>query len=252
MTEKILQKLRQLEEEYGFQVLYACESGSRAWGFASADSDYDVRFLYVWPKDRYLGIFSPPDSIDLEIDVDDLDFSGWDLRKALPLFRKSNGPLLEWLFSPIVYFEDDSVLSQWRELVPTYFSPGNSIAHYLGLSRKIHGAIEETGEATAKKYLYVLRALLSAAYIIEKGRPPLVEFARLQEQLNLPTPVRAEIERMISEKATGSESDGISRNEILDRFIEEKTAALQASSSMLDRSLADVAPLDEFFRSVIA
>ena len=98
----IQEKLNQLEAEYGVQILLAVESGSRAWGFASPDSDYDVRFIFWHPKDWYLSVFEQRDVIELPVDAV-LDISGWDIRKALRLLWKSNAALIEWLNSPIVY-----------------------------------------------------------------------------------------------------------------------------------------------------
>lgn len=252
MIELIRQKLSELEAENGFRILYACESGSRAWGFASKDSDYDIRVIYSWPQDRYLGVFTPPDTFDCGVDENDLDVSCWDFRKALALFRKTNGPLFEWLFSPIVYLEHESVMSQWRSLARDSFVPAHSAAHYLGLSSKINGVIRETGVSTAKKYLYVLRALLSALHVVDHQTPPPVEFAVLLQQLDLPAEVRLEIDSMIAEKATGSEGDRIQRNAVLDSFIDEQSDALKEKAMALPSEMSPVDPLDSFFRTVIA
>ena len=95
VVDTVLQQLHEIEVKHGVRVLYACESGSRAWGFASADSDYDVRFIYSHPQEWYLSIDleHEPDVIEVPIDGE-LDISGWDLRKALKLFRKSNPALI--------------------------------------------------------------------------------------------------------------------------------------------------------------
>jgi predicted nucleotidyltransferase len=100
----ILEQLEQIEQEEQVTILYACESGSRAWGFPSQDSDYDVRFIYLHKPEWYLSIYDKRDVIERPIN-NMLDINGWDLRKALNLFRKSNPPLLEWLQSPIQYKE---------------------------------------------------------------------------------------------------------------------------------------------------
>ena len=104
VDEEIQRSIDEIEQSENVTVLYACESGSRAWGFHSQDSDYDVRFIYAHPPDWYLSVDleKKRDVIERPI-LDDLDVSGWDLRKSLQLFRKSNPPLLEWLDSPIVY-----------------------------------------------------------------------------------------------------------------------------------------------------
>src|SRR3954452_13450282 len=106
VRDQILKRLEEAEAEHGVRILYACESGSRAWGFASPDSDYGVRFIYAQPRNWYLSfdVERRRDVIEYPI-VDDIDQSGWDVRKALYLFTRNNGALLEWLHSPIVYLE---------------------------------------------------------------------------------------------------------------------------------------------------
>ena len=114
MNDQIQQRLRQIEQDRDVRVLYACESGSRAWGFASTDSDYDVRFIYTHDRDWYLSIYERADGIELGVDEENIDLSGWDLRKALRLFLKSNAVIFEWLYSPIVYFQDDTFTAKLK------------------------------------------------------------------------------------------------------------------------------------------
>ena len=102
MQKEILKTLDQIEAQNNVKILYACESGSRAWGFPSPDSDYDVRYLYIRPVESYLKLFSERDVIEGPID-EVKDFVGWDLQKALKLLMKGNAPLIEWVRSPIVY-----------------------------------------------------------------------------------------------------------------------------------------------------
>src|SRR5947209_3872560 len=115
MKDKIIAKLYEIEKEQSVKILYAVESGSRAWGFASKDSDYDIRFIYVHPIDWYISIEEKRDVIEYPV-KDLLDFSGWDIRKALQLYKKSNPPLYEWLVSPIVYLEHGNFAQQLRDL----------------------------------------------------------------------------------------------------------------------------------------
>jgi predicted nucleotidyltransferase len=138
MKERILKKLHDIEREDHVLVLYACEAGSRAWGFPSQDSDYDVRFLYVHPTDWYLCIDleRKRDVIERPID-DELDLSGWDLRKALGLFRRSNPPLWEWLKSPIIYLEKSDVAERLRELAPAFYSPVSYYHYYRNQARRV-------------------------------------------------------------------------------------------------------------------
>ena len=133
LKDEILKELSILELERDIKILYAVESGSRAWGFASADSDWDVRFIYVHRLNWYLQIDDRRDTID-RITPDKIDLGGWDLRKALVLFRKSNPPFLEWLYSPLVYADKFSVAINLRKLVSTHFSPKSCIHHYLNMA----------------------------------------------------------------------------------------------------------------------
>ena len=122
MRARVLAELERLERERNVKVLYACESGSRAWGFASPDSDYDVRFVYVEKPDWFVQVDAPRDVIERPLD-DALDVSGWELRKTLGLLRKSNPTLLEWLDSPLVYRQEDQATARLRELAEHFYSP---------------------------------------------------------------------------------------------------------------------------------
>jgi uncharacterized protein len=123
MNQDINQQLTTIEQTQNVRILYACESGSRAWGFASPDSDYDVRFIYLQPRANYLSIYDRRDVIDLPVNAV-LDINGWDIRKTLQLFYKSNGALYEWLQSPIVYKEEPGFAAELRssENIPLIFS----------------------------------------------------------------------------------------------------------------------------------
>jgi uncharacterized protein len=134
MRSEITEYLQRIEVEQDVSILYACESGSRAWGFPSADSDYDIRFVYVHPMEWYLSIQEKRDVLEFPI-CDNLDFNGWDIRKALRLFHKSNPPLLEWLGSPIVYQEKGDFANRLRELSKSYYSPTSCIYHYLHMAQ---------------------------------------------------------------------------------------------------------------------
>ena len=252
MKEKIISRLREEEARHGFRILYACESGSRAWGFASADSDYDVRFIFAWPEERYLSVTEPTQTLDYGIDEDLIDLSGWELRKSLRLFRNTNGALFEWLHSPIVYFSKDSVLKEWRDLAAEYFVPANSLAHYLGMSGGSWERIAESDETTAKKYLYTLRSILAGRFVVEKKRPIPVPFAELCDDVLFNVEVKEAIDTMISCKAGGAEGDLIPRIPVLDDFIISERASLADSLGELERSEVPAAPLDDFFRRIIS
>jgi len=182
MQTEILKRLHAAEAEHGVKILYASESGSRAWGFASPDSDYDVRFIYARTQDWYLSfdIERRRDVIEYPI-VDEIDCSGWDIRKALYLFTRTNGALLEWLHSPIKYIEAGPFAKQLRELAP---SAVNNIAlcyHYSHMARGNAREYLFKDSVRLKKYFYVLRPLLAIRYIQGGHGVPPVEFEKLVE-----------------------------------------------------------------------
>ena len=148
----ISEQLSNIETVQDVRILYAVESGSRAWGFASRNSDYDVRFIYIHKPDWYLSIRDRRDVIECPISKD-LDISGWDLKKALGLFSKSNPPLLEWLGSPIIYKDAFDLANRLREMLTTSFQPQRSMYHYLHMARGNYREYLKGEVVRLKKYL---------------------------------------------------------------------------------------------------
>jgi len=177
MKEKILQKLKEIEIQKNVEILFAVESGSRAWGFASPDSDYDIRFIYKHKPQYYLSLWEKPDVIEFMTE-DDLDGSGWDLRKSVRLLAKSNAPLIEWLFSPIVYFQNDDFVKQMQKLALECFSPIAVLHHYLGTTKNFM-EVCEIDEVKLKSYFYALRTALAGKWIIENNTFPPIAFTDL-------------------------------------------------------------------------
>ncbi len=164
MKEIILQSLKQIETDFDVKVLYACESGSRAWGFPSKDSDFDVRFIYIHRPEWYLSIDQKRDVIELPIN-DLLDISGWELTKALRLFRKSNPPLMEWLGSGIEYYRAYSLFDRMTQLKEEAYLPKASIHHYLSMAKGNYREFLLGEQVKIKKYFYVLRPILATIWI---------------------------------------------------------------------------------------
>ena len=119
MRKLILEKLQEIEERENIKILHCVESGSRAWGFASPDSDYDVRFIYVRPKEFYLRLDKTRDVIEWQLD-DTLDINGWDIDKTLTLLHTSNPSLFEWNSSPIVYKTTDELKQNYTKQSTPY------------------------------------------------------------------------------------------------------------------------------------
>jgi predicted nucleotidyltransferase len=200
VREDILGRLRAAEAEHEIRIVYACESGSRAWGFASPDSDYDVRFIYAHEEDWYLSfdIERRRDVIEYPI-LDEIDCGGWDVRKALYLFTRTNGALLEWLNSPIKYIEVDGFAETLRKIAPKYLNTTALCYHYSHMARSNAREYLFQDKVKLKKYFYVLRPLLAIRCIeFGLGVPP-VEFEKLVE-IAAPAEIRPGIAQLLELK----------------------------------------------------
>ncbi|MGD1931448.1 MAG: nucleotidyltransferase domain-containing protein [Leptolyngbyaceae cyanobacterium] len=266
---EIQQRLAQTEVEHDVKILYACESGSRAWGFASPDSDYDVRFIYAHPADWYLSfdVERRRDVIEYPI-VDEIDCNGWDLRKALYLFTRTNGALLEWLNSPIRYIEVGDCAEQLRALAEV---TANSVAlgyHYSHMARGQSAKILHRDQVRLKKYFYVLRPLLAIRHLEQGLGVPPVEFRRLVDktapkslvplieellalkiqspELGLGKPV-PELNEFIEHELDrhSDEYDGLGRPDLVD-----KSAVLERLNEIFRKAVCEVPGDEKFFRSL--
>ncbi len=126
--------LATVASEHGVRILLAVESGSRAWGFGSPDSDYDVRFIYLHPRAWYVRLEEGRDVIERPLDAQLVDLAGWDLRKALRLLLKSNPPLYEWLVSPITYLDDGILRPAARSLFERHATQRTLAGHYWSIA----------------------------------------------------------------------------------------------------------------------
>ncbi|PTQ98274.1 hypothetical protein C8P68_103435 [Mucilaginibacter yixingensis] len=199
----ILQKLLELEQHQNIKILYACESGSRAWGFASPDSDFDVRFIYTRSVNDYLGITELPDNVGLPVN-EVLDISGWDIKKALKLFLKSNSTLYEWLQSPIVYQGDATFVDDLRKLMPVYFSLRASANHYLSMAHNTLRDDLQSERVKLKRYFYALRPALACLWIVEKQTVPPMEFQHLRVLLTA-SKIQNAIDELLERKKIADE-----------------------------------------------
>ncbi|MDT3427776.1 putative nucleotidyltransferase [Paenibacillus forsythiae] len=250
--QQIVTELERIEREDNVRILYACESGSRAWGFPSKDSDYDVRFIYIRPEEWYLSIFDKRDVIERPIS-DRLDINGWDLRKALNLFRKSNPPLLEWLQSPIVYRENYAIAEQIRRISPLTFSPRSCMHHYLHMAKGNYREYLQGDQVKIKKYFYVLRPILACEWIEKYNSMPPIEFARLVDSL-VPkeSELKAVIAGLLDRKRAGDEMDYELRINPINEFLENRIAYYERAASSMQPSDGDQDQrLDELFRSAL-
>ncbi len=251
MIKQIKNELLRLEDEQQIKILYAVESGSRAWGFASQDSDWDVRFIYLHHPDWYLSIDEKKDSMEIML-PNDLDFAGWELRKTLKLFRKSNPPLLEWLRSPLVYLEQFTATQKLRELSEEYFNPKSCLYHYLHMARGNFKAYLQGEQVKMKKYFYVLRPLLACKWIEQKHTIAPMEFSELVESQVNSQALKAEIESLLERKMSGEELDLAPRIPIIHDFLEAEIQRFEKVLEGYDINLKpDTSKLDELFRSIL-
>jgi predicted nucleotidyltransferase len=220
VKKQILSRLSGLEKAEIVRICYAVESGSRAWGFASVDSDFDVRFLYVRKPEWYFSINVERRRDVLELPIEDgLDINGWDVRKALNLFRRSNPPLLEWLHSPIVYRDRYGLAARMRELLPLFFSAKACSYHYLSMAKNNYRGYLRRDQVWTKKYFYLLRPLLAIRWIeLGLGIPP-TEFERMLEPTIDAPDLLSEIQTLLEAKRAGRELDLGPRIDPIDSFI---------------------------------
>lgn len=221
IRKEIEEKLAEIEEMENVTVLYAVESGSRAWGVESLDSDYDVRFIFVRPEKDYLGIREKRDVIEWQLD-EVLDINGWDLKKALLQFHKGNATLFEWANSPIVYKTTD----MWKEIYDScrqYFSEKAALHHYCGTANSTFLQYLQGDKVRYKKYVYALRPLLACRFIENEHGVPPVRFEELLRQ-KLPGELAGKINEMLKIKAVSDEKALHPQMPVIRKYIEDEIA----------------------------
>ena len=225
IRQEIKTRLSAIEAEDGVRLLLAIESGSRAWGFPSPDSDYDVRFLYVRPRRDYLALQSVRDVIERPI-IDEIDLNGWDIRKALGLMLKNNSVLSEWIGSPIRYRDADPVIARMAELKDRHFDPNGFALHYARLGRTaIARWLQDEDEVAVKRYFYALRPALAIRVLrLDPSRRPPMQLQQLMAEADLSSSVSCEIERLVTLKADTREVGPIPRVPEIDALIGDELA----------------------------
>lgn len=247
----ILNRLQKTEDKFDVKILMAIESGSRAWGFASPNSDYDVRFIYVNKRDWYLAVDleDKRDVIEYPI-VDDVDLNGWDVRKALRLFWKSNPAFVEWIQSPISYINHGFFRKESLKLLPTIYSTEKGIYHYRSMAKTNYRGYLRDDIVPLKKYFYVLRPLLAIEWIEKYGTAAPIEFNKVlslvtnQELLDT-------IHALIERKKVSEEKMLAPAIPVLNQYIENQLARLEnIQLHKTDRS-SEMDQLNQLFRRVI-
>jgi len=252
VTEQIDIELKRLEKEKEIKILYAVESGSRAWGFASTDSDWDVRFIYIHRPEWYLSIDDYQDNVE-EMLPNRIDLAGWELQKTLKLFRKSNPPLLEWLRSPFIYQERFSTAGKMRELTKDYFNPKSCTHHYLNMAERNYREYLQTDRVRIKKYFYVLRPVLACKWIESTNTMAPVEFQKLVDSQVKNEELRKEIDYLLQRKRSGEELDKEPRIQLINDFVDSEINRFKEVVKTFGKeSKPDTEKLNKLFRETLS
>jgi len=248
MKAKILDILSEIESKRNVRILYAAESGSRAWGFPSPDSDFDARFIYVKPMDAYLSIVESDGQLGYPLD-EVFDINGWDLQKTLRLIRKSNATPFEWLQSPIVYREEAGFRDQLWTLCREFFNPKALIFHYLGIAKGALSKTNEEGNLSVKKFFYVIRPILAALWTQRNQTIPPMNIEPLSELL--PKELNTLLKELIIMKSNAAEGLEFKAPEVFLNFIQETLVSLEAEARNMDDRNFGHQTLDKFLRDTI-
>lgn len=244
MKQLIVSKLKEIEKRENIRILLAVESGSRAWGFASPDSDYDVRFIYVRKPEDYLRLDSMRDVIELPVD-EILDINGWDLQKTLRLLYKSNPTLFEWFSSPIVYIET-GFADKFRAMMNGYFSTKRSLYHYISMAEGNYREYLKREMVRAKKYFYVLRPVMACGWILDKGTPPPMRFTDLMRE-ELPKEMFPEVIRLLDLKMNSPEVNEIPGIDAINEYLDFSIKDIKSRIQSVDDTTCDWKELNEMF-----
>ena len=224
MRDIALRRLGELESKRGIKVLLAVESGSRAWGFPSRDSDHDVRFLFVYPPARYLSVEPLVDSIEPENGSHPLDLGGWELRKALWLLCRGNATPIEWSTSPITYRPNPDLAAKVMALANQVSSRPALTYHYDRMARRAWAEAEIGELVPLKRYAYALRAALACRWLRILPSPAPMNLEALLSQPGLDGAVAGAAARLVARKAVGDETSLGPREPPIDLLIQSVLA----------------------------
>ncbi|WP_299089335.1 nucleotidyltransferase domain-containing protein [uncultured Metabacillus sp.] len=238
MKEKIHEILKQIEAEKDIKIIYACEAGSRAWGYSNENSDFDVRFIYIHRPCWYLTIDRQKDVIELPVN-NLLDVNGWDLQKCLKLYRKSNPSVLEYIHSRYHYMQPFSTVEKLRKHTQDVFSQRACFYHYLHMAQK--NAKKQMVSNEVKHYLNVLRPLLAAKWIETYKKFPPVDFTTLVEKTALHHSIKAEIASILAKKRMGEKK--VTNITLLHEFFECEIKRLMEDAKNINETIENPTPL---------
>jgi len=239
--------LTNIEQTKKIKILYACETGSRAWGFPSPDSDYDIRFVYMHERDWYLNLSQRKDTI--EIMDGDLDITGWDLRKCLTLLKKSNAPLIERFQSPIEYYSVPGFKDDFRKMIESYYSPIAVFYHHHSLAKKFWEELKDKDEYKLKSLFYLVRSLLSCNWILEDKKVLPMDIFGLM--LYVTDEQKLTIRELIALKGTVGEKYQHPKETRVHEWIVAWFEKADAGKDKLEANKKDIADLNEFFLKML-
>jgi predicted nucleotidyltransferase len=249
MREQIISKLNDIEKQHNIKIIHAVESGSRAWGFASKDSDYDVRFIYVRPLEYYLSLNKTDDVLNCELN-DVFDINGWDIQKVLRLVYKSNPTIFEWSLSPIVY-KTTPIFATIKDTIFEYFSCKSGLYHYLSTAKSNYREYLKGELVRTKKYFYVIRPLLACRWILDHKTPAPMLFSELVEA-ELPSYMKPHIDHLLDIKMHSCERDFGEKLSPINDYIESEFIAVEEIVSQMPKEVAHQwQPLNELFYSIV-
>lgn len=248
MESIIQENLSEIEVAKNVKIIMAVESGSRAWGFASPDSDYDVRFVYVRELPEYLRLNKTRDVIEWQLD-DVMDINGWDLKKALQLTHDSNPSIFEWLASPIVYKDSDQ-FKELKELSRNYYSPKKNLYHYWHMASNNYRSYLQGEKVKLKKYFYVIRPLLAAKWVSDRKTQPPMLFSELMDA-ELPLELRPIIDNLLEMKRATPEMGIASKVNELDDFINEQLEKVKKAADEQESVKCNWDLLNNYFQRVV-
>jgi len=251
IDEKIKKYLTEIENKKNIRILFACESGSRAWGFPSPDSDYDVRFVYQHQKEWYLGLFEENDTIESMLENNLFDINGWDLRKSLRLLIKSNVHLLEIIQSPIIYKVDYAFLSGITNIAKDTYSRIASIYHHSNLAKKFLSEIKDSEPFKLKKLFYILRSAVACKWILDRDDIPPMVLTDMLAGIDISDGLQNRISELIKLKSTVDEKYLHPKENELHHFIMSCIERTENEAKTLPGSKANMKEVNSFFLNTL-
>jgi len=251
IKQAILQKLHETQEAYQVKIPLAIESGSRGWGFAATNADYDCRFLYVHKKEWYLSVLERKEFIEYAVD-EVFDIKGYDITRVLKYIMKPQAAIYEWISSNEIYICNEPVHTQLQALAAAFFNPIPISHHYLSLAKKMFAEINDAESAKIKKYFYILRPIANLNFIWQHRKMPYMEYDKTLAEIDLKPEILSAIQDLTARKMAAKEHDLITKFEPLVNYFQTEIARFDdCLKDMKHTKNKNYDAVDEVFRSII-